>query len=387
MYIAVVGINFIGLTTALTFAKRNRITLIDNDVERVELINKKISPIDDKDIANALKDRSIHLFASDNAHRVYRNADLVIIALEASNNSFEMDKIEEVIKDISDVDNDIPIIIKSTLSIGQTRKFKEKYDLNNLFYCPDFLEESQGLQEIYHPTRVIFGIDSLDMNPMIINKYLTLLNVSSSSERFILTYEEAEATKLFANAYLALRMAYFNELDSIMEEKGLRSKDVIDALSHDLKIGNFYNNPNFGYDGYNLPKDSKELKNISKDVPNDIINSIISSNVSRKKWIANQILNKTNKDEVVGVYRLVLKNNISYYRNSSINDVIDLIKKERKVVIYEPLIKEDNYLDMEVIHDLNTFKSSSNLIITNNFDKQLNDVKDKVYTRDILFNK
>lgn len=385
MKIAVAGTGYVGLSLATLLSQRNEVIALDVIEEKVNMINNRISPIKDEYIETYFKEKELNLRATLDYKDALDNADYVIISTPTNydevTNYFDTSLVEDIIKKVISLGNKSTMVVKSTIPVGFIESVKKKYNIDNIFFSPEFLREGRALYDNLYPSRIIVGEKSERAKV-----FANLLLEGSLKENIPVLYmnsTEAEAVKLFANTYLALRVSYFNELDTYAEMKGLNTKDIIDGVCLDPRIGNHYNNPSFGYGGYCLPKDTKQLLANYKDVPENIINAIVVSNDTRKKHIADTIISKNPK--VVGVYRLTMKSGSDNFRASAIQSVISLIKdKGIKVVIYEPTLKEDNFEGMDTIKSLSEFKEISSIIIANRMEQELKDVKDKVYTRDIF---
>ena len=387
MKIAIAGIGYVGLSLAILLSQCHDVTLVDINEEKINLINQRKSPLKDDLIEQYLKSKKLSICAKKSSKEAYFHQNYVIVAtptdFDKKTNSFNLEHVDEVIKLVREIDKKVPIIIKSTVSLGYCSSLKDKH----LYFSPEFLREGNALYDNLYPSRIIVGADSV--SPEIIQFASLLERCSLNKVKTIyMSLSEAEAVKLFSNAYLAMRVAYFNELDTYAESKGLDTSKIIEGISLDPRIGNYYNNPSFGYGGYCLPKDSKQLRSSFLDIPNnDLIKAITSSNESRKNYIAEQIIqvaktlsHKSDKDIAIGVYRLVMKTNSDNYRNASILDIISILKdKGIKVIIYEPLYKGEEKID-----DIHSFFKQSDIIVANRFSKELKEVKDKVYTRDIF---
>ena len=390
MKIVVVGIGYVGLANAVLFASSHEVVILDISNEKVEMINNQKSPIRDELIEKQLA-TPLNLKADLVNLDYYLNADLVIVATPTDYNPelnyFDTTSVDNTIRDVLSVNLNVNIVIKSTVSVGYTKQLSGKYGCKNLYFSPEFLREGKALYDNLHPSRIILGVPNYDGNTLeihneIINLYKSL-SLDENVKTFVMGSTEAEAVKLFANTYLAMRVAYFNELDTYAETKGLNAEDIISGISLDPRIGDFYNNPSFGYGGYCLPKDTKQLKANFIDIPNEIINATVRANETRKQFVKDRILSKINKDDVVGVYRLTMKTGSDNFRSSSMISIIEqLLENNTKMVIYEPTLQGD-FMGIEIINDLNEFKTKSNLIIANRYSEELNDVADKVYTRDI----
>lgn len=384
--ISVVGSGYVGMSMALLLSQRNQVTLLDIDSEKVEMINNRQSPYSDKDFTDFLQNRKLDLFACTDKFMAFKDAEYVILALPTdfidSNNSFDTGLLEEVITDISSINPNSTIIIKSTIPIGFTEKMSKQFPLIKIIFSPEFLREGSALYDNLHPSRIIIGSKcehSQEFAKLLIEgaekKDIKILHTESN---------EAESIKLFANAYLAMRVSFFNELDSFCLSKDLKSQDVIRGVCLDQRIGENYNNPSFGYGGYCLPKDTKQLLSNFEKIPQNLIAAIVNSNTSRKKVISDAIINKGVSK--IGIYRLLMKTNSDNIRSSSISDVIANLKKSNlKILIYEPKIQEDFYDGCEIDNNIDSFKSRSDIIVCNRFSSEIEDVKNKVFTRD-LFN-
>jgi len=386
--ITVVGAGYVGLSLAILLSQHNEVTILEINPQKVDLINKRISPIKDPDIEEYLRTKSLNLKATMDKEEAYSEADYVIIAtptdFDPSKNSFDTTSVEQVIKETLRYNRKALIIIKSTVPIGFTERMKQHFRTDNIVFSPEFLRESKALHDNLYPSRIVIGERSERAREV---ANLFLQGARKKDVPILLTGStEAEAIKLFSNAYLAMRVAFFNELDTFAELKGLNTKEIIEGVCLDPRIGNFYNNPSFGYGGYCLPKDSKQLASHFNGIPHILISAIVESNETRKKHIADMIAKKN--PGTIGIYRLTMKKDSDNFRNSSILDVIDYIRNRSnaRIVIYEPLIKENIFKGMSVVNDLDEFKKMSDIILANRMSHELEDVIEKVYTRD-LFNR
>lgn len=386
MKIAIAGVGYVGLSLATLLSQYNEVVALDIIEDKVDKINSKISPIEDKYIEKYLRTKKLNLRATLDYKDAFCNADFIIICMptnyDEKNNFFDTSLVEEIIEKIKNMKISTTIIIKSTVPVGFTEKMKRKHNMNNIIFSPEFLREGKALYDNLYPSRIILG----DKNEQA-KKFAELLKKASLKKDVAIKFmksTEAEAVKLFSNTYLALRIAYFNELDTYAEIKGLNTKNLIEGICMDQRIGDFYNNPSFGYGGYCLPKDTKQLKANYKDVPENLITAIVNSNATRKQHILKEILSKEPK--IIGIYKLSMKKDSDNFRTSAIFDIIDmLIEKNKNIIIYEPQYENENYKNCKIVRDIKSFKENSSIIIANRIEDELADVMDKVYTRDIYF--
>ena len=386
MKFSVVGAGYVGLSLAVLISQKYEVSLLDTSEAKINSINQKISPIKDYELEKHLVEKKLKLIATTNKEEAYKNSNFTIIATPTNYNesaeSFDTSSVETVISEIIEYNNKSTIVIKSTIPFGFTERMRQKFNIKNLFFSPEFLRESKALYDNLYPSRVVVGDISKNAE-IFANILVECCNKTKNDVPiFKMTSKEAEAVKLFANTFLAMRVSFFNELDSFSEIESLSSKKIIQGLSSDTRIGDYYNNPSFGYGGYCLPKDTKQLLDNFKNVPNNIIRAVVEANQTRKNFIVESIINKSPK--TVGVYRLIMKEGSDNFRESAVIDILkSLQNKNIKILLFEPFISNNTFEGIEVVNELEKFITSSDLIIANRASNDLKDVMDKVYTRDL----
>jgi len=387
MKISVAGLGYVGLSLSILLAQKHEVIGYDINQEKIALLNKKTSPIFDSEISRYLQEKKLHVSFTINPEIAFKDVDYLVVAtptdFEDKSKTFNTSSIEQVIKIFLKINKKATIIIKSTVPVGYTESLRKQFKYKSIHFSPEFLREGKALYDNLYPSRIVIGSETSSGKKF--GEILKSLSLNDNVPLLFTSSSEAESIKLFSNTYLAMRVAFFNELDTFAELKSLNSQKVIEGVSTDPRIGNYYNNPSFGYGGYCLPKDTKQLLSNFKDIPQELMTSVVQSNRTRKDHIVDMILQK--KPKVVGIYRLVMKSHSDNIRNSAIQGVIKrLLEKKVKVIIYEPLVLENRFYETDVVNDLNAFLKHSDLIVSNRFYKELESVKSKVYTRDLTNN-
>ncbi|MBR3523059.1 MAG: nucleotide sugar dehydrogenase [Bacilli bacterium] len=386
MKITVVGIGYVGLSLSTLLSQKNEVIALDIDLDKVDKINRRVCPIKDEYIENFFKEKELNLKATNKYNEALKDADYVIICTptnyDEDTNCFDTSSVEDVIKKVLSIcDSSVTMVVKSTIPVGFIDNIKDKYNIDNIFFSPEFLREGKALYDNLYPSRIIIGNKSKKAE--IFANLLKEAALKVDIPILFMDSKEAEAVKLFSNTYLALRVSYFNELDTYAELKGLNTKDIVDGVCLDPRIGEYYNNPSFGYGGYCLPKDTKQLLANYKNIPQNIVEAIVKSNSTRKQHIAQMIINK--KPKVVGIYRLTMKVNSDNFRQSAILDIIKILRDNNiKVIIFEPIILENTYEGIEIVHDFELFKDVADIIVANIVDEKLKNIDKTIYTRDIF---
>ena len=384
--ITIVGAGYVGMSLSILLGQKNEITVLDKDQDKINLLKKNISPIEDEGIKTFWKEKKIKIQATSNKEKALKDAHFVVVCTptnyDESKNNFDTSSVVSVVEDVKNFSENISIIIKSTIPVGFTEELKEKYKSENIFFCPEFLREGQALHDNLNPSRIIISSKKSEAI-----KFTEILSESATKKDIPILFmpsREAEAVKLFSNAYLAMRVAFFNEIDNYSLLNNLDPKSIIEGMSHDERIGHFYNNPSFGYGGYCLPKDTKQLLANFERVPQKLIQAIVESNSVRKNFIAEQIIKM--HPNVVGIHRLSMKSGSDNFRSSSIIEIVNKLSLAGiKIYLYEPLLEEEVFMGVKVLKELEKFKASCDLIICNRNSKELQDVKEKIYTRDLFW--
>lgn len=399
MKIAVIGMGYVGLSNAIILSKHNDVFAVDILKSKIDLIKNKMSPIVDKEMQDYLTNKKLHLTPTLDVSGAIRESELIVISTptnyDGKTNKFDTSSVELIIQQVKEINPEAWILIKSTVGVGFTHFVRKKYEFKNILFCPEFLREGKALYDNLYPSRIIVGIP--EKNEPYLTKAKEIIGlleagaIKENIEKIIMGCTESEGVKLFANTYLALRVAYFNELDTFAQVKGLNTLEIIRGVCSDPRIGDYYNNPSFGYGGYCLPKDTKELRANYQNVPETLISAIVESNSTRKQFICDEVLriakknSNANIDTIVGIYRLTMKSGSDNFRESSIQGVMKRLKEiGTKIIIYEPTLSTDDFFDFKVIKDFALFKQMSTIILANRYDSLIDDVKEKVYTRDLL---